>query len=139
MDQGRPAGAKSDACLQTHQVGLMGGGEQLQPAVAVKGGELAVEAGCDRTRHRHDRPEACLENAVGQIGVTRQRYPRFVGTRGRGTAGWNRGVGLRRQRAEIVAAQGMDHRGEESGYASINSIVAPFFISRSIDDVLASA
>jgi hypothetical protein len=33
----------------------------------------------------------------------------------------------------------MDHRGEESGYASINSIVAPFSISRSIDYGLASA
>jgi len=33
----------------------------------------------------------------------------------------------------------MDHRGEQSGYASINSIVAPFSISRSIDDVRASA
>jgi hypothetical protein len=48
-------------------------------------------------------------------------------------------VGLRRQRAEIVAAQGVDHSGEESGCASINSIVAPFSMPGSIGYMLATA
>ena len=72
MDQGGPAGAEPDAGGQAHEVGLMGGGEQPELAVAVERAELAVQPRGDRAGHGDNGADAAVEDGARQFRVAGQ-------------------------------------------------------------------